>query len=302
VTRLWTLPIAVSLLAAQDGTFRADVKLVRIIATVQDERGAHVGGLSREDFIVTDSGVAQEIAVFEQTTDLPLSVAILVDASGSTAKDLPSEIVSIRAFSKALFRDGNPRDTASLYAFNYEVIQLAPFTRSPARLEAAFKRLRGEAGTSLYDAIQFAAEDLDAREGRRVIVLVTDGGDTTSTYRFHDALRAAHLSDTVVYPIVVVPIRNDAGRNTAGENALQSLAEGTGGRVFQASLGEALDAAFASILRDLRTQYLVGYYPRSLPPAANRFRPVSLTLREGSKLRVSARNGYYESAPPRSSR
>ncbi len=110
------------------------------------------------------------------------------------------------------------------------------------------------------------------REGRHVLVIVTDGGDTTSKYRYRDAHREAHLADAVVYPIVVVPISNDAGRNVGGENALPQMAKDTGGRTFYPSVGAQLDQAFADILRDLRTQYLLGYYPRDLP----RMRPTSI--------------------------
>ena len=125
------------------------------------------------------------------------------------------------------------------------------------------KQLKSEGGTSLYDAIYVASGDLELREGRHVIVLVTDGGDTTSAKSYHDALQSAQLADTVLYPVVVIPITNEAGRNTGGENALTTLAAGTGGRVFTPGLGSELDIAFDDILRELRTQYLIGYYPEN---------------------------------------
>jgi Ca-activated chloride channel family protein len=125
-----------------------------------------------------------------------------------------------------------------------------------------------------------------------VIVVVTDGGDTTSNKKYRDALEAAHLADAVVYPILVVPITNDAGRNTGGEHALETIAQGTGGRVFTPSVGAQLDAAFAQILRDLRTQYLLGYYPRNLPPDTPRFHTVRVET-DRKDLRPSTRSGYY---------
>ncbi len=97
-------------------------------------------------------------------------------------------------------------------------------------------------------------------------MIVTDGGDTTSKYHYQDAIKEAHLADAVIYPIVVVPITNDAGRNIGGENALTQVAKDTGGRTFAASLGAPLDQAFADILRDLRRQFYIGYYPHGLPP------------------------------------
>jgi Ca-activated chloride channel family protein len=293
---------AVSLIAllafAQDASFRVDVNLVRVLATVKDAEGKLVGSLPKDRFRLLDSGVSQDIAVFERSTAVPLSVAVLIDASGSTAKDLAGEVDAVRGFLRALIRGGNEKDAAALYAFNWEVAELSPFTRSLDRLDRGLKRLKGEAGTSLYDALIFALQDLEAREGRKVIVLVTDGGDTTSSHTFRDALRAAHLAEAIVYPILVVPVQTDAGRNIGGENALSSLASGTGGRVFQASLGPALDEAFATVLSDLRTQYLLGYYPRALPRDGGPFREIRVEVlddgRPSARLRVSARSGYYE--------
>ncbi len=283
--------LAVSPLASQ---IRVDVRLVRLLASVKDEAGALVGGLEPKQFRIFDSGVEQEIAVFERSTALPLSVSLLIDASGSTAISLTQEVASVKTFLRSLLRDGNPDDAAALYSFNYETIQLAAFTRRQDRLENGLKRLKGEAGTSVYDAIHFAAHDLRTRDGRKVIVIITDGGDTTSSYTFRDALQAAHRAEAVIYPIVVKPISSDAGRNVGGENALTSLAQGTGGRVLEAALGESLDQAFSTILAELRTQYLLAYYPRNLPAGGPAFHPVRVQVDAAPrKLQVYTRSGYY---------
>jgi Ca-activated chloride channel family protein len=131
-------------------------------------------------------------------------------------------------------------------------------------------------------------------------VIVTDGGDTTSSMDFHAALQAAQLADSVIYPILVVPIANDAGRNVGGENALTTLAAGTGGRVFAPTLGAELDRAFTDLIQDLRTQYLLAYYPKDVPLTKNRFHQLDVRVRN-SQLRVSARNGYYGEAEGKSS-
>ncbi len=125
------------------------------------------------------------------------------------------------------------------------------------------------------------------------MVIVTDGGDTTSSKDFHQALEAAQRADAVIYPIVVIPITNDAGRNVGGENALTSFGLGTGGRVFTPSSARELDRAFAEILRDLRTQYLIGYYPKDLPPTKDRFHNLKVAVPQAN-LRVQTRSGYYE--------
>jgi Ca-activated chloride channel family protein len=274
---------------------RVDVRLVRVLATVRDATGNLIGNLSKSDFTVFDNNVSQEIAVFERRTEQPLSVALLVDCSGSTAKDLKFEVDSVSRFLKALFHEGNPEDSVALYSFNYQVSKQSPYTHNHPQLDRALRGLHGEAGTSLYDAIYLASQELGSRKGRKVLMVVTDGGDTTSAKDYHAALNAAQLADSVIYPILVVPIANDAGRNTGGEHALTTLAQGTGGRVFQPTLGLALDKAFTDILQELRTQYLLAYYPRQIPLTKDKFHHLEVrVMRPG--LQILARNGYYGEA------
>ncbi len=283
------------LLAAQDvpvATFSADVALVRLLVSVKDATGQPVGSLQREDFKVFDTNVEQTISLFEQHTDYPLSISVLIDTSGSTNRDLAYEKDSVERFLRALLSDGNPEDAAALYAFNDEVNLLNSFTSREGRLRSSLDGLRGSSGTSMYDAIYLATRDLDRREGRHVIVVVTDGGDTTSKTSFNEARRQAQLADASLYGVLVVPIAGDAGRNLGGERALERLAEDTGGRVFTPNIGEQLDAAFEEILRDLRTQYLIGYYPQGLPEETPEFRPVRVEVR-GEGLRAVTRTGYY---------
>jgi Ca-activated chloride channel family protein len=221
-------------------------------------------------------------------------VALLIDTSGSTAKDLKYETDSAARFLHALLAEGHPEDAVALYSFNYEVTE-GHFTHNYRSLESALKTLHGEAGTALYDAIFFASRALEGREGRKAIIVVTDGGDTFSKRNLKQALEAAQLADAVIYPIVVLPITNDAGRNIGGENALTFIAQGTGGRTFLPAIGTQLDHTFTDIIDELRTQYLLGFYPRGVPLTKERFH--KLEVRTGSReLRVSARNGYYGEA------
>ena len=289
-------PLSALLLVSQDSPiFRTEVKLVRLLVTVKDKAGQLVGSLAKDAFSIYDNGVQQEVAVFERQTALPLNVTLCIDTSGSTAKELKFELDSATKFLRAFFNEGNPEDMVALYSFNWEVVLRSNFTRRIQRLEDAMKRLKGEAGTSLYDAIYFASRELERREGRRVIVVVTDGGDTTSGKKYHDALEAAQRADAVIYSILVMPITSDAGRNIGGENALTTLGQGTGGRVFLPAVGAELDRAFADILRDLRTQYLVGYYPKNVPLTKNRFHSLKIKL-PNSDLQAQYRNGYYGDA------
>jgi Ca-activated chloride channel family protein len=272
--------------------FRADVNLVRVLATVKNQAGELVGALQKGDFTVFDNGARQEISVFERRTELPLSIALLVDTSGSTNKELLYETDSASRFLRALLSEGNPEDAVALFSFNYEVTMQHDFTHNYRSLEARLKTLHGDAGTALYDAIYLAARDLEPREGRKVAIIITDGGDTASSKDVHAALQAAQLADAVIYPVVVMPITNDAGRNIGGEHALQFMAEGTGGRPFLPSVGSALDKAFSDIVTELRTQYLLAFYPNDAPLTKDPFHKLEVGVGR-PELRVSARNGYY---------
>ncbi len=292
---LAALACAGALLAQQPTTIRVNVNLVHLVATVKTQSGELVGSLQKEDFEVYDNGSHQEIAVFERTTAQPLSVALLVDISGSTAKDLKYESESAARFLRALLTEGNPDDVVSLYTFNYEVRQRGGFTHNYKSLEDRLKLLHGEAGTALYDAVYLAARDLELRDGRKVIVVVTDGGDTFSKATLKEALEAAQLANAVIYPVVVLPITNDAGRNIGGENALKFIADGTGGRAQYPALGPDLDRAFTDIVTELRTQYMLGFYPQNVPLTKERFHRLAVRVKR-PELRVSARNGYYGDA------
>jgi Ca-activated chloride channel family protein len=295
ILRFCLLGFLMVTMAAQS-TFRHDVTLVRLLVSVKNQAGEVIGSLGKDEFEVFDCGVKQEIAVFDHQTALPLSVSVLIDASGSTLKDVHYETGSIGKFFKALIKDGNAKDMAALYTFNYDVTRMHVFTRDLNHLVGQLARIKPTAGTSLYDAVHFAGHDLQGREGRHVMVIVSDGGDTTSHFKYHDALEAAQKADAVIYGIIVVPISNDAGRNIGGEHTLVQFGQNTGGRVFYPTFAN-LDKAFEEILLDLRTQYLVGYYPKNLPQDAKLFHPVSVQVKRAD-LRPSTRSGYYSVVAP----
>ena len=295
---------SLSLSAQDDVTIRVKVQLVHLLVTAKDAAGNLVGNLTKDDFKIRDNGTPQKIAVFERRTEQPLSVSLLIDNSGSTAKDLKYEVDSVSRFVKALFEGGNEKDRAALYSFNYQVVKQTAFTRQPNPIDRALRQLKGEAGTSLYDAIYLASDELYGREGRHVMVIVTDGGDTTSSKDFHAALEAAQRADVVIYPLLVVPVEADAGRNVGGENALTTLSAGTGGRVQVPTVGSSLDRAFEQILNELRTQYFLAYYPKDMPLQRDHFHHIAVEMQQPG-LRISTRSGYYgdsetasESEPP----
>jgi Ca-activated chloride channel family protein len=286
-------PFAVLSAQEEPPTFRVDVSLVNVLVTVKDAQGAPLGDLERDDFTILDGGAPRPVMVFERRTDRPLSVALMIDASLSTAVELEQERISARTFVQNLLRQGShPRDRVAVLKFSAYVDLLADFTRSIRSLSRALRSVRAESGTSMYDAILLASEELAGREGRRVMIIITDGGDTTSNTTFQRALRATHAIDAVIYGMIVMPIKSDAGRNTGGENALKALAANTGGATFVQLGAENLDDAFDQILRNLRTQYLLGYYPPELPETLETFRSIEVQVNR-SNVTVLARKGYF---------
>lgn len=300
---LAALLLAASALGAQEpeaAVFTADVRLVTLPVTVKDARNAPIGDLEREDFTILEEGQPREVAVFERRTNRPLSVALLVDASLSTAIELRYERESANRFLQSLLGPGSQEhDRAAVYSFSADIEQLSEYTRDLRGLEKALQRVRPETGTSVYDAVTVVSRVLERREGRRVIIMVTDGGDTTSRLRFADALRAAHAAEVAIYPLIVLPIQSDAGRNRGGEHALITLARNTGGETFVQYAAADLDKGFGEILRTLRMQYLLGFYPLgSGSTSEESFRGVKVEVsREGAT--VQSRSGYFTSPPKR---
>jgi Ca-activated chloride channel family protein len=155
--------------------------------------------------------------------------------------------------------------------------------------------LRLGSATALYDALFLGSQALELRQGRKVMVVITDGGDTMSKVDYKDAVRAAQQAEAILYSIIVVPIEASAGRDTGGEHALIQLSEDTGGKYFYATSASQLDDAFRQISDELRTQYLLAYYP-SQRLSDSDFRRVQITvggLPPGSGFRVRHRTGYY---------
>lgn len=275
-----------------DVTFKVDVSLVNLLVTVVGPDGQPVADLSKEDFQVVDGGSEREIAVFERRTDRPLSIALMVDTSLSTAKELDFERAAAKRFVANVLDEPRGRDRVAVFGFSDAVAMHTGFVRSVRQLERGLGRLRAEGGTSLYDAVSLASGELRRRNGRRVMVVIADGGDTTSYGEFEEAMRAAHEVDAVIYSIIVVPVQNDAGRNVGGENALKTLSANTGGSTFIQYGTDNLDRAFDGILRNLRTQYFLGYYPP--PPSSRRETFRDLEVRTSrSDTTVLSRNGYY---------
>ena len=262
---------------------RVQVDLVDVLASVIDVNGRPVPDLTQDAFTLAEEGVPQKIERFEAETNRPLDLALMVDSSMSTFKDLKFENEAAAHFIRQVVRPG---DTLSVFEFSESVTQLSEYSDNVPTLQAAARRISPGAGTSIYDAIVLASNTLKRRaEGRRrAIVLVTDAGETTSTYKFEDARRAAIASEALLYSIVIRPVKNESGRNTAGEHALITITDSTGGAMFILDELNQLDAMFDRIDRELRTQYLLGYYPNPMPPSGT-YRHVEVKVNTGDLVR-----------------
>jgi len=299
-TSLILLLLACAVLGAQqantqkppEGTLKVDVKLVNVYVTVTDAHGSPVAGLKKENFHLQEDGHDQTISVFDKESALPLSIALAIDTSLSTRHDLPLEQASAKRFARAILR---PVDALSVFGFSETVLQSTSYTADMHRIEEGIDHVRLGAATALFDAVYLASRSLDRRQGRKVMVLITDGGDTVSKYTYQEAARAAEEAEALVYSIIVVPIESSAGRETGGENALIQLSEDTGGKYYYATSMSQLDDAFRQISDELRTQYLLAYYP-SQRLSNSQFRRIHVAVTgpaETSSYHVRHRVGYY---------
>lgn len=277
---------------------RVETRLVNVPVNVADEHGVAVAGLTKDDFTVKEDGRAMKITIFEREASTPLSIAMAVDTSGSVFSQFKTEREAAKRFAQQILR---PEDEMELIGFSGESDEIVPFTNDAKRIDDGLKRLVKGDDTALYDAVYVASQRLteakrDATR-RRVMVLVTDGGDNSSRREvgYQRAVAEAQRAGAAIYPIIIVPILADAGRNTGGEHALIQMAEDTGGKYFYVTDRNDLKTAFAHLSDDLRTQYLLGYYaPRHGVDTS--FRKITVSLKDTSLASHSflrSRTGYY---------
>jgi len=300
----------------QRGKIRVNVQLVNVLTSVLDDHNRPAPDLPREAFQIFEEGVEQKLAVFESETQQPLDLALMIDASLSAHKEITFEQeaavfesetqqpldlalmidASLSAHKEITFEQEaaarfihqvlRPGDRLSVFAVGEDVTQLAGFSDNVATLEAAVHRMPTGSGTSLYDAILLASRTLERRgdDRRRVIILVTDAGETTSYADFDAARKAAVKSGALLYTVVVRPVKNESGRNTAGEHALETITDTMGGAMFYPDQVQELDGIFDRINRELRTQYRVGYYPEPRGPA-NTYRKIEIKVAGNYQVR-----------------
>ena len=277
-------------------TLHVDVRLVNLFVNVTDKTGAIVGELTRDDFHVSEDGRPQVIANFERQSEMPLNLTLAIDTSGSTFKDRALETEATRRFAHALMR---PQDKMSLLEFATFVTQRAAFTNKVSVIDEGLRKLRGGDATALYEAIFLGCKGLGRLDGRKVMVIVSDGGDTARSTTYADALEEALRNEVILYSLIDVPIEASAGRELGGEHALITLAEQTGGKSFYVNDG-GLDKAFSRVSEDLRTQYLLSYYPKNQEPGRSFHRlQVTVPRAAAQDFNIRHRTGYYADARPK---
>lgn len=297
-------------LMAQDNTIKVDVDLVNVLCTVRGKNNALIGGLEKGDFHLFEDAKEQQIKYFTRETDLPLTIGLLVDVSGSQERLIDTERRAASQFFRSVLR---PKDLAFLISFGKDSELLQDSTGSPKLLEDGLKELRlnagvgglqpgpvptaqNQAGTVLWDAIYLAAnERLRNEAGRKVIVVITDGVDEGSRKTRDQAIREAQLADTVVYSIYYTDPGAYGGGfgfgGGGGEGELKKISDETGGRVLKVDRKNSLDDIFREIQEEMRSQYAMAYTPTN-PKKDGGYRKLEFKM-SNKDYKVQARKGYY---------
>jgi Ca-activated chloride channel homolog len=274
-----------------DQTYRVNVDLINIFCSVWDRStNSFVTNLTKDDFAIFEDDQRQEIKNFVRETNLPLTIALLVDTSQSVAPKLKFEQEAAISFFQSVLRD---QDRALLLSFDSGVVLAQDFTNDPNKLAKQIRSLKAAGGTALYDAVYLTCDEKLIREsGRKAIVILSDGDDTSSKMAFEPALEMALRAETIIFSISVnrggfFGVGNDKG----GDKTLKKLADETGGQPFLPFKVEDLEDSFRQINQELRSQYSIGYLS-SNPRRDGAYRKIEIKLAEKG-LKINFRKGYY---------
>ena len=295
-------------------TLKVNVNVVQLFFNVKDKRGALIPSLTKNDFQILEDGKPQTIKYFAAESNLPLTLGILIDSSGSQARVLDMEKQVGGEFLSQILRD---KDLAFVIDFDVNVELLQDFTSSVHSLKAALNSARintaggsgtgipglgggtvptqgAPRGTLLYDAVYLASHDELAQQvGRKAMILLTDGQDEGSQLKIKDAIEAAQKSDSIVYVLLCADRGFYGGfGGYSGEGDMKKLTQETGGRVIEVgNKYEKLKEGFDQIANELRSQYNIGYTP-SNPALDGTFRKVEIHAND-KDYKIQARAGYY---------
>jgi|KBSMisStaDraftv2_1062788.scaffolds.fasta_scaffold11170_2 VWFA-related protein len=295
-------------------TLKVNVNVVQLFFNVKDKKGGLIPNLTKSDFQILEDGKPQNIKYFAAESDLPLTLGILIDSSGSQRQVLEMEKEVGASFLNEILR---PKDLAFVISFDVDSNLLQDFTNSTRRLRDALNSARinappsscgglpgqgggplpcgssGLKGTVLYDTVYLAAHDELAKEvGRKAMILLTDGEDQGSQYKVSDAIEAAQKSDSICYVLLIADRGFYGFGGYSGDREMKKLANETGGRVIEVgNKMEKLKDAFDQIARELRSQYNVGYTP-SNTALDGTFRKVDIQTAK-KEYKIQSRTGYY---------
>ncbi len=291
-------------------TLKVNVNVVQLFFNVKDKHGALIPGLGKDDFEIHEDGKPQTIKYFTAETNLPLTIGMMIDSSGSQRNVLDMEKEVGGAFLKQILTD---KDEAFVISFDITVDLLQDFTRDTHRLQAALDKAKvnvdytsggipgmgggpvptqNAPGTLLYDAVYLSSHDMLAKEvGRKAMILLTDGQDEGSRLKIQDAIEAAQKADAIVYVLLCADRGFYGGFGYSGEGDMHKLTEQTGGRVINVgNKFDKLKEAFDQIAKELRSQYNVGYVPTNLKLDGT-YR--KLEIKNKQNYKIQARAGYY---------
>ena len=312
---LSTLAAAFGLTLAAQDTLRVDVRLVTVVATVTDQEGRYVPGLAAGDFIVEDNGVAQDIVVFTQDQDIPVSLGILLDTSASMARRMRTALGAIDRFIRTLHTD----DDVFLATFSNRINLVEDLTSDRDRLSDALNGIREMGGTSLYDGLAMGLEKVqEGRHEKRAILLLTDGADITSSLELEEVLEQIESAEVLIYGLGIEPVQSDATRHVRFDwpvtpipgapglprmraldqpvdmNVLRRFANSSGGTAYQVSgtwtdgTVDDVDAILDEVAAELRSQYTLAYYPSA---GGGRFHRINVRVKDFDYT-VRTREGY----------
>jgi VWFA-related protein len=298
-------------------TLKVNVNVVQLFFNVKDKKGGLIPNLTKDDFEIYEDGKAQTVKYFTAESNLPLTLGIMIDASGSQRNVLDMEKEVGASFLKQILRD---KDEAYVISFDVTVDLLQDFTRDLRRLQAALNKaqintgftsatplpgaggepvpIRNPAGTLLFDAVYLSAHDMLAKEvGRKAMILLTDGQDEGSKLKVKDAIEAAQKADAIVYVLLCADRGFYGGfGGYFGEGEMKKLTEQTGGRVINVgNKFDKLKEAFDQIAAELRSQYNIGYTPTNTTQDGS-YR--KLEIKNKQNYKIQSRAGYYASARP----
>ena len=297
-----SLPLLRLLRAQDQPVFSVGLKLVNVLATVRNKTGALIGDLGKDDFLLAEDGRPQSIRHFSRETDLPLTLGLMVDTSGSQQRVMNAERGACLRFLDQVVRE--QKDRVFIMQFDSTLQMRQDLTSSVGKLDDALAyvdtetqrqlRLRGSAGTLLYDAVAGVSDTVMSKQtGRKALIVLSDGVDFGSESTLNDSVDASQRADTLIYSILYSDpgAYGILGSGRDGRRVLERLANESGGSFFEVSKKQTVDQVFGTLEEELRTQYSLGYVS-DRPASISEFRTIQLTAKPKGLI-VQARHRYW---------